>query len=105
MRIREAIPDTEAFRVAAVTRIAGIRLSDLTPQVFWSAATKASKKATEAAARDDFEGAIAAKHQELLNLALYREARRAQVDVDKRVRRVREIAAAGVARGGSARPA
>ena len=90
--VREGIPDTDAFRQAAETRIAGMRVSELTPQVFWSAATKASRKATEAAARQDFDGAIAAKHQELLNLALYREARRAQVDVDKRVRRVREIA-------------
>ena len=90
--VREGIPDTDAFRQAAETRVAGMRVNELTPQVFWSAATKASRKATEAAARQDFDGAIAAKHQELLNLALYREARRAQVDVDKRVRRVREIA-------------
>ena len=81
-----------------------MRVSELTPQVFWSAATKASRKATEAAARQDFDGAIAAKHQELLNLALYREARRAQVDVDKRVRRVRETRGRRRARG-SARPA
>lgn len=89
--IRSAIPNEDVIRDRAALRIAGTRLEDLAPAKWWSTSRKAAQRAVEAAARQDFDGAITHKQEELLNLALYREAMKAKDDIEKRLRKVREM--------------
>ena len=84
--IRNAIPDAATLRDAASARINAMRIGDIQPATFWSASRRAGQQALEKAARQDFDGAIAAKQQELINLNLYRQAEQALEDVDDRVR-------------------
>jgi len=90
--IRAALPPQGAIRATARERIARTRIRDIRPQQFWSAAAQASRRAVEAAARQDFDAAIAAKQQELLSLALYREGVNALDEVDRRVARAKDLA-------------
>lgn len=90
--IRNALPSAEAMRNFARDRIATTRVADLQPALFWSAARRAGQSAVDAAARQEFDGAISAKTSELVNLALYRQAERAKADVDTRVERIRALA-------------
>jgi hypothetical protein len=84
--IEAAVPSEALLLSSARARIAATRVRDLRPGLFWSAARRASAAATAAAARQDFDGAIAAKTQELVNNALYRAAVDAQDDVLARVK-------------------
>ncbi len=90
--IRAAIPPASVIRQATAERIARTRIAALNPQPFWSAARRASQQATDAAARQDFDAAIVAKQQELLNLALFRETQKALEDVEKRITRAKALA-------------
>lgn len=90
--INAALPPVPALREAARVRIAGTKIRELRPDVFWNASRKAAKKAIEAAARQDFEAAIIAKQQELLNLALFREASTVKTEIDKRVQKALDLA-------------
>jgi hypothetical protein len=89
--IRAGIPPAAVLREAARARVARTKVRDLRPQVFWSASRRAAQQAIEAAARQDFDRAIVKKQEELLNLALYREAARTVDDVDQRVRRAKDL--------------
>lgn len=84
--IRNAIPPAAALRDAAQARIAAMPIRQIKPQVFWSASRRAGQQALERAARQDFDGAITAKQQELINLNLYRQAEQALEDVTARAR-------------------
>ena len=84
--IRAAIPDADTVKAAALERVAGTKVRDLNPAAFWSASRRAGTQALEKAARQDFDGAITAKSQELINLAIYREMERAKSDADARAR-------------------
>jgi len=90
-RIRAALPRAQQVRTFARERIARTNLREIRPQVFWAAARRASTQAVELAAKQDIDGTIAAKQQELVNLALYREAQRANEDIESRVQRAREL--------------
>ncbi len=85
------IPPQSAIRDVARTRIAATRIIDLEPGQFFAAARRAAKQALERAARQDFAGAVQAKTQELIALAMYREAEAARADVNRRVRRARDL--------------
>lgn len=87
-----AIPQPAVLRESAQRRIAGMPIRQVRPNDYWVAARRAAKKAIEAAARQDFDAAIAAKTQELVSLSLFREASRVREDVEKRVRSVRRMA-------------
>lgn len=76
--IRAAIPPAAVLEANAKQRIGSLVLRELNPQVYWSAARRASQQATERAARQDLDGAMTAKQQELINLAHFREAERAK---------------------------
>lgn len=89
--IRAAIPPDATIRNAARQRIAGMKVRQLNPAPFWSASRRAAQLAIEAAARGDFEGAITLKQQELLNLALYREASDTREDIETRVRKAKDL--------------
>ncbi len=82
--IRRALPSPEALRHAAQQRIARTKVRDLNPNIFWVASRQGARIAVEHAARDEFPEAIAAKTQELTNLAFFREARRAKAEVNGR---------------------
>lgn len=83
--INAAIPPAGLIKDTAQTRIGAMAIRDLNPATFWSAAKRGSKLATDAAARQDFATAIAGKQQELINLALYREAEGAKEEIATRV--------------------
>lgn len=89
--IRSQLPTRQQVQAFATQRIASTRVRDLRPSAFWATARRAAQQAIEAAARQDFAAAADAKRTELVNLALYREAMRAQADVDRRVRRARAL--------------
>lgn len=90
--INAAIPPANVLRDAARARIAGTRIRDINPRVFWSASRKAAQQALDHAARQEFDDAITAKQQELINLALFREATQALEDVNKRIRQTLDLA-------------
>lgn len=86
--IRAAIPPDTVIREIATARTNAMPITMLKPETFWSAARRASRQAKEKAARQDFNGAIAATQMELLNNRMYRTVSDAREDVDARVRRV-----------------
>jgi hypothetical protein len=90
--LSRGIPSQSAIRDAARTRIQATRIIDLEPARFWAASRRAAQQALERSARQDFAGAVQAKTQELINLALYRESERAKEDVENRVRKARDLA-------------
>jgi hypothetical protein len=90
--IRAAIPPDATIRQVARERIAGMKVRAIKPAPFWAASRRAAQLAIESAARGDFEGAITLKQQELLNLALYREATDAREDIETRVRKAKDLA-------------
>jgi hypothetical protein len=90
--IRAAIPQQSVIRATASERIASTRIRDLKPAVFWAAAQKTGAAAIEQAARQDFDGAIRSKQQQLLNLELYRQAQQAVEDIEARTRFARRLA-------------
>lgn len=91
--IRAAIPPDTVIREIATARTNAMPITMLKPETFWSAARRASRQAKEKAARQDFNGAIAATQMELLNNRMYRTVSDAREDVDARVRRVAALQA------------
>lgn len=89
--VRAGIPSAAAVQAHAERRIADLAVRDIRPRMFWSAARAASKNATERAARQDFDGAIAAKTQELVNNAYYSEAVKAKTAIDDAVQDFRKF--------------
>ena len=89
--LRASVPPLPAVRAMAQGRIAQMRIRDIQPMVFWNAARKAQAKAVDAAARDDFAGALGAKQIELLNVELYRAAVDAREDADSIVEYMRSF--------------
>lgn len=94
-QIRGALPSVQELRDGARAAVMNTRVRDLDANSFWSAARKASQKATEAAARQDFDDAIKQKHQEIISLALYRATVDAKREVETRVRQAKAIGAPG----------
>lgn len=90
--IAAAIPPDSFIRDRARSSVARTRIRDIRPGLYWTAARKASKAATDNAARQDFEAAILGKQQELLNLALFREASAALEDAEARAKAARDLA-------------
>jgi GNAT superfamily N-acetyltransferase len=90
--INAAVPSHQVITAAAKARIAGMKLRQIRPDVFWHASRRAAQQALDRAARQDLDGAIESKRKELLNLALYREAQRVLEDVDARVKFARGLA-------------
>lgn len=89
--VRDAMPKAAVLRELAQTTVAKMQVRALNPAIYWTAARRASDKATQAAARQDFDGAIVAKQEELINVALYREIARVKEDVTMRVASARNL--------------
>lgn len=81
--VQSTIPPASVINDAARTRIAATQIRNVRPGVFLMASRRASRQAFELlAAGTDRAGAVRAKLQELVNLALYREARDAKERVE-----------------------
>ncbi len=80
---RVTVPPVAALRAAAERRIAETRIRDLRPSIFEAAARRAGDQALEAATRQDFRAALAAKQRQILNAELYRAAMAARTLVDE----------------------
>lgn len=91
-KINAALPPDDVVREAAKLAVAGMRVRDIKPNVYWAAARRASQKATEAAARQDFDTAIKEKQHELMSLAVFREATAVLEDVQTRVNKALDLA-------------
>jgi hypothetical protein len=81
--LKGTIPPRSVLRQMAETRIAGTLVRDLRSGQFLMAAQRASQRAFDLLSTNtDRVGAVQAKQQELLNLALYREATQAKDRAD-----------------------
>ncbi len=81
-RLRSEMPDQVTLTRLAQQQVASMRLRDIRPDRFFAAARRHSRNATLFAAQGKLEDAVEAKQQELVNLALYREAVAAREAVD-----------------------
>lgn len=88
--ILAAVPSDSVIRNTAKAVVGRMRVRELKPGVYWRAAKAAAERAIVSAARLDFESAIVAKQQELMNLALFRESTRAIEEAEKQVRRAKD---------------
>ena len=81
---QKVLPPAAVVNEAARKRIAGLTRRELKPGLFLQAAQRASRQAFTLLAQNvDRAAAVDAKYQELINLALYREALRVRDKVDK----------------------
>ena len=69
-----SVPPLAAVRSFAEQRIAGLAIREIRPHAYSAAARRASDEAIEAAGRQDFSAALAAKRRQVLNAELYRAA-------------------------------
>jgi hypothetical protein len=90
--IIDGIPNAAALREAARIRVGATPLDQLNAERWYQAAKRASREATLAAARDQVDKAITAKTQELLALAIYREAKTQLETLERRVDTARGLA-------------
>lgn len=90
--VKGTIPPADVINAAAQQRIADTRIRDVRPGQFLMAARRASQRAFDLlATHADRAGAVQAKQQELINLALYREATKAKEAVDSAVTYLRSF--------------
>jgi hypothetical protein len=103
--LRGTVPTQAMLKEAAQARVRATSERNLKPHTYWVAARRASQQAKEAAAKQDFDAAIAFKQQELLSLALYRESTAAVEDIENRVADARAMgrgkARERIAKGGA----
>ncbi len=85
LRSSASIPPLGMIRAIARGRVSQMRVRDLRPTTFLVAARRASKAATEAAGRQEFDVALSAKQRELMNVELYRAAVDAQEEVESTI--------------------
>lgn len=79
---RITVPPVATLRAIAERRIADTAIKDIRPAAFAAAARRAGEQALEAAGRQDFTAALAAKQRQVLNAELYRAATAARETVD-----------------------
>lgn len=79
--------DLKAIQAAAKRAMAGKRIEDALPARYRTQADRLGRQIEQAIAARDYEKAAALKEQQLINLALAREAQEAQAYVEKAVKR------------------
>jgi hypothetical protein len=79
--------DLKAIQAAAKRAVAGKRVEDAQPGKYRAQADRLGRKIEEAIAKRDYETAATLKEQQLINLALAKEAQEAQAKVEKAVKR------------------
>lgn len=88
--VRRVIP-IELVRGVAAARIAGMKVRDIKPHLFWAAARRAGQLALEAAIKGDYETAYQEKQRQRLAVELYRQAHEALDEVAGIVRLARRL--------------
>jgi hypothetical protein len=83
-------------REQARIRISHLKIMDIKPHRYWTAARKASQAAIVATAKKDYVTAANAKQAELLAVALYREATRVKEKAELVRRRTQRLQSKGV---------
>jgi hypothetical protein len=83
--------ERKILRRAAEQAIQGRRVREINPAQYRAAERQASRKAFEAAGKDDFETAYLEKRKQLLNHELYRAAVEARESIDKTVEYLRSF--------------
>jgi hypothetical protein len=78
----DSVPPLAAIRSIAAGQIGQKQVRDLTPALYLTAEKKAARQAFELAAKGQYQEAAIAKQRELLNHYLYREAVKAQAEVE-----------------------
>ena len=81
-QFRAGIPTQQFLRQVAAERVAQAKISKLQPQVYWAAARKAARLAASHLAKQEYDLALNAKTQELLNQELYRATVKAKEEAD-----------------------
>ncbi len=77
----KGVPSVEAVRQFAKARVAQMKIRDIQPNKFFSAARIAAREAIDQAGKQDFNKALAAKIRHLTNSELYRAALDARDDL------------------------
>lgn len=85
------VPPIDVFRNIARGRVDQMMVRDIRPGQYLVAARKASRLATDAAAKQDYDTAVIQKQRELLNVELYRAATKARDDADSAVSYMRKF--------------
>lgn len=85
------VPSLEAVRETARQQVARTPVRRLQPYAYFIAGQKASRAAVKALADKDYMAAGVAKHKELLNLALFREASAAVEEADQIAEHMRRL--------------
>lgn len=80
--LNASIPSRETFQMAAAQIIGAKPVGELAPRAYLEAERRAGKKAFDAVKAKDWAAAGEAKQQQLLNYYLYREASKAQEQID-----------------------
>lgn len=88
----EFVPSLETVRTTAKQQISRATVRTLQPYAYFVASQKASRAAVKALAENDYMAAGVAKHRELLNLALFREATAAIDETERIAEHMRELA-------------
>jgi len=81
--LRTFIPSVALARDVAEKRITEMRVRDIRPGLYYTAARRESMAAIEATNAGDFVKALAAKQKELINVEMYRAATETQKEVEK----------------------
>lgn len=82
-RTAQDVAPIAAYREAAHQMVESKAVADLQPTRYLDASRKYSREAIEALAKGDYEGAKQAKHKELMNHFLFREATKAKEYIGK----------------------
>jgi len=91
-RIRAAIPSQDVMNEQADIMLRDrTKVRELDPRLYWRAARRASRLATEAAAKQRFDDAIAAKQLELFNVTLFSKATQLRELIAKRAEMARGL--------------
>jgi hypothetical protein len=84
-QLMKKLPANEQIKAKAQQELKGTNLVEVKPHIYANRARVAVRESGEAFAKGDFELAIKKKLEEVLNHYLYREARKIQETVEKRI--------------------
>lgn len=89
--IRGAMPKAEDVKAFATARIGALQVGSIQPEAFWATARRAARIAIDKAATQDFESAITAKQQEIVNYALFKEATAAKEEIQAAIQTFQKL--------------
>lgn len=90
-RVARRVPTEKAVRAQAEATINKKQIQDISPAAYQAAERRHAREAGKLLAAGDIEGAFEAKRKELLNFELYRAAKAAREDIQKRLDQVKRF--------------